>query len=201
MPLSKRYVAVGDSAEVGIGLRVSGRPSTMRKSPSILTSDPENGTISIRLEAEVVASFDSTRPAAIFPQRIFFAQENRDSENWLAVRNVSDKHLDLRIVSQQPGILDIELPKNGIAPGENEMIAVRVARGFETITHKTSFTIEMSDPATTRYSIPVEIGTAGGQVVQGARPSVPRQPPAVSAPADKQVIRPTTAGNSKGGGT
>ncbi len=198
MPLSKRYVAVGDSAEVGIGLRVSGKPRTLRKAPSVLTSDPENSTITIRLEAEIVSGFDSTTPVTIFPQRIFFAREDRDSEHWLAVRNVSDEPVTFQIISQQPGVLDIELPEGGVAPGEEEMIAVRVARDFETATHKTSFTLETSDAMTTRFTIPVEIGTAGRQIVQGAKPSAPKQP-AAAAPSSRQVIRPTAGHDDKSG--
>jgi hypothetical protein len=197
MPLSKRYVAVGDSTEVGIGLRISSRPRAVKRSPRVKTSDPNNSDIVIRLEAQVVESFDSTAPITIHPQRIYIPRENRDGEYWLIVRNVSDESIEPRIISQQPGALKIELPEDGIAPGEEEKIVVRVDEDFTKVTHKTSFTMEMSDDDKTRFTVPVELGTTGQLA---SRPKAKSPKPSTASRSDKQIIRPTASNKDKGGG-
>jgi hypothetical protein len=199
MPLSKRYVAVGDSAEVGIGLRLGSRARKTTKIPRVSTSDPGKRDIALRLEADVVENFDSTTPLRIHPQRIHIPPDNREGEYVLLVENVTEEAVVPSIVSQQPGVLEIKLPEDGIEPGEKETIGIRVAHGFEQLTHKTSFTMVMSDENKTRYTIPVEIGTHG-QVA--SRRKGPPTRPTVAGSSDKQeqVIRPTGSSKDKGGG-
>jgi hypothetical protein len=195
MPLSKRYVAVGDSTEVGIGLRVGRSARKITKTPRVSTSDPSNQDLRIRLEAQVVAGFDSTTPATIHPQRIHIPPDKREAEYMLVIRNVSDGNIEPRIVSEQPGVLDIILPEGPMAPGEEKAIYVRVDEDFDKLAHKTSFTMDMSDAALTRYTIPVEIGTAGQVTRNRTRP--PKAP--ATAKADNEVIRPTGTKSKTGG--
>jgi hypothetical protein len=201
MPLSKRYVAVGDSAEVGIGLRVGRSKRKLNKSPRITTSDPEKKNISFKLQAQTVESFDSTSPATIHPQIVHIPPDKREAEFMLVIRNVTDEAMEPRIVSQQPGVLDITLPEGAIGPGEESAIHLTVAEEFDKLAHKTSFTMQMSDDEESRYTIPVEIGTAG-QITTRSRPVASRagtKPPATSK-SEKQVIRPTGGKQDKSGG-
>jgi hypothetical protein len=196
MPLSKRYVAVGDSTEVGIGLNIGRSARKISKSPRVSTSDPGQGDLTIKLEADVVAGFDSTTPATIHPQRIDIPPDKRDAEYMLVIKNVSDGVIEPRIVSEQPGVLDIILPEGPMGPGEEKAIYVKIDKDFDKLAHKTSFTMDMSDAALTRYTIPVEIGTSGGQVTRSRAPQT-KQP--ATAKADNEVIRPTTTKTKTGG--
>jgi len=197
MPLSKRYVAVGDSSEVGIGLKISRSARKITKSPRVSTSDPENKDLLIRLEAQVVAAFDSTTPATIHPQRINIPPDRREGEFMLVVRNVSEAPIQPHIVWEEPGVLDLEFPPGFIEPGEEKVVTVKIDDDFDKLAHKTSFTMEMSDPEHTRFTIPVEIGTSG-QVT--TRPTSPPSKSPRANDADKQVIRPTADNKGKSGG-
>lgn len=195
MPLSKRYVAVGDSTEVSIGLKVGRSARKLSKSPRVSTSDPDQGDLTIRLEAQVVASFDSTTPATIHPQRIHIPPDKREAEFMLVIKNVSDGIIEPRIVSEQPGVLNINLPEGPIGPGEERAIYITVDEDFDKLAYKTSFTMDMSDAALTRYTIPVEIGTSG----QVTRSRKAQSKPPATAKADNEVIRPTVTKTKTGG--
>lgn len=160
------------------------------------TSDPAKSEFRIKLMANVVEAFDSTTPVTIIPPRVNIPPDKRDGEFMFVMRNVTDEPVTLQLIAEQPGVLDIRLPEGELAPGEEKSMLVRVDEGFEKLAHKTSFTLEMSDENKTRFTVPVEIGTAGRPVTnRGSHKGTTTSSKATSTSADltsDQVIRPTT---------
>jgi len=113
----------------------------------------------IRLYAHGVDNFDSVGPARISPARIEIPEERRTQAHRISITNMSDSHLLPKIVSDHPGVIEIELPGTPIKPGDNGIIHIRASDELTARRIKTSFTLEMNDSENTRYTIPVVIGS------------------------------------------
>ena len=147
----------------------------------------------VTLYVTSVASFDSTTPATITPSVVKFLPGKQDSKIRLALKNVSDKVIEPKIVFEPTSILNIEMPKRALKAGEEEVIFVSVNDDFKDLKKRTSFTLSMSDTKDTRYTIPVEIGDF-------SRKRSPRSKAATaSASSNKKVIRPTGSGKKSSG--
>lgn len=64
-----------------------------------------------------------------------------------------------KIVSDHPGVIEVDIPGGRIDAGENKIILVRASEELKAGRIKTSFTLEFNDPENSHYTIPVIIGS------------------------------------------
>ncbi len=129
------------------------------KTPRVYTSDPAHEEIRIRLYAQGVDNFDSVGPAMISPARVEIPDERRGQDHRMSISNMSHSPLVPNLVSDHPGVIEVDIPSGPINAGENKIILVRASDELKAGRIKTSFTLEFNDPENTRYTIPVIIGS------------------------------------------
>ncbi len=162
----------------------------------MITSDPENKQTSLKLSVDAVAAFDTTMPLTIIPERIGIPPERKTDWFRLAVKNISNQSLSPEAIFVPDDIVDIEFPGT-IEPGEEAAILLKVRDEFKWKNHKTSFTFAMSDENSTRFTIPIEIGTF---IKSKAKP--PKKPTSASStPAEQEGKKPIRPTGSKGNGS
>jgi hypothetical protein len=162
----------------------------------VTTSDPENKQTSLKLSVDAVAAFDTTMPLTIIPERVGIPPEKKTDWFRLAVKNVSNKPVSQEVIFVPDDIVDVEFPGT-IEPGEEAVILLKVRDEFEWKNHKTSFTFATSDENSTRFTIPIEIGS-----YVKTKPKPQRKPTSVSStPAKQEDNRPIRPTGSKGSGS
>jgi hypothetical protein len=153
-------VAVGDSAEIELVYRAgrpTGRPAN--KKATVTTNDNSQGTFRIEFRGDIYMEADSTHLIAIEPKLVNFHEENRDDKIKVKVYNQTDEKLKMRLVSHPHGFLKVDVSGKDIKPGKDREIKVEIDDDFEGRRFAKSFTIELSDSAHTRYTIPVGLET------------------------------------------
>lgn len=128
----------------------------MRKSPKITTNEgPPDKRVTIA--CTVVPRPDSTYPAVIEPYKIDLSQftEKKVDRKEFEIRNVSDQPLDVKLVYSPPGYMEIDLPST-IEPGESGTGEVVILEEALDQSFEKSFTIQLSDEAQSRYTVPVK---------------------------------------------
>lgn len=148
----------------------------------------------VRLTAEGVESFDSTKPAAIFPSRVKISLDERNEPFRLVIKNVSDKPINPALIYAPTEDVSVEVPEGEISPGDERAIFVTLNDAFDQASKKTSFTLSMMDYQDTRYTVPIEIGDVSPKRNKATNPPKPSTTPSAS----KTPLRPTGSGN-KGG--
>jgi len=92
----------------------------------------------------------------IKPYRLYVSKagEVEIDESKFNVTNVSDEELKIKIVSQPPGYFDIEIPET-VKAGATAECMLKVNPEYLKGAFEKSITIELSDKAQTRFTIPV----------------------------------------------
>ena len=158
MPLTKRLIAVGDSADIEIVYGTSRYSGLHRKSTTIVTSDITKGNVSLLLSSNVISRTDTIAGIIVVdPPFIKIAQDERDVIFGVSFTNVSDVPLTPRLVSAPHEVFEIKYPSGPIDPGGSIKIEVHLKAGTEAKTAKKSFTFEFDDPARTRFTLPVQL--------------------------------------------
>ncbi|NIP42425.1 MAG: DUF1573 domain-containing protein [candidate division Zixibacteria bacterium] len=158
--MNKRLLAVGDSTEIEIIFSAGSRRGRFSKSPRLYTSDPSVTETKLRLKGEIIDKGDPMLNALMnfepFGLEVIMGEADIKGQN-VKVTNVSDENLSMKIVSNSPSYLDVSLPKGDVKPGESAIIKVKLvnpdSHGTQGFTK--SFTIELSDSAKTRFTLPV----------------------------------------------
>lgn len=130
------------------------------------------------IHANVVQRPDSTFPVVIKPYKLDISQfgdKVRDQMKF-TVTNVSEQSLKLELVASMPGLADIELPSE-IGAGKSGRGVIRLLPDVLEQSFEKSFTFELNDTASTRFSVPVKrsvkkptaSGKAEGKQTGGSR--------------------------------
>lgn len=153
--MDKEILAPGDSTELEIIFSTKSYTRTIVKSPKITTNEgpPDRR---VRIETSVVDASDSTSPVIITPCKIDisqFADEIIDRKTF-AIRNVSDRELTLTLLAGPTDLMEIDLPQS-VGPGETVEGEVRLHADVLDMSFDKSFTFELNDDDTTRFTVPV----------------------------------------------
>jgi hypothetical protein len=170
--LKNKEIAVGDSTELEIIFMTGKRRGASSKSPTIQTNEgPPQRRVTIR--STVVQQPDSTYPITIKPYKLYVSRagEIEVDEAVFDITNVSDANLGLSVVGQPPGYFEVELPEN-IIPGESAECKLKVNPEFLEGAFEKSITIELTDNAKSRFTIPVVRRLIGA----GAKPKTSQSP-------------------------
>ena len=100
---------------------------------------------------------DSTYPAVIMPYKFNISQygEAKRDELSFEIRNVSDSDFVIKLVDMPEGLFEVKLPKKVKAGKTEKGKLTLTGSGIEREFEK-SITIELSDKALSRFTIPVK---------------------------------------------
>jgi hypothetical protein len=154
-------VAVGDSAQIELifnaGARRGGRIS---KKATVTTNDNSRGNFSLSLRAEIYSQPDSLPEIGLDPNVVNFDENNRRDKIKIKVLNKSEQKLEMQLVSYPVGVLKVDVPNKEIKPGDDREIKVEIDHDFDGDDFAKSFTIQLNDPDSARYTIPVTLAKA-----------------------------------------
>ncbi len=159
-PLDKEIIPPGDSARLEIIFSTRRYDGPVTKNPRVLAND---GLPDHRLEIAtvVVADADSAWPLVVEPMSLDLAvgAGKVRTEKPFTITNVSERDYAIRLVAYPDDLLKVSLPsrvKSGAtAGGKIELLKLPPPEGF-----MKSFTFEVEDGLSTRYSIPVQCPSA-----------------------------------------
>ncbi len=126
----------------------------------------------------MVINPDSTYPIRIKPYKFDvsqFGEKTVDSREFL-IENVSDSDLDIALVDMPYGMFTIKLPKR-VKAGQTEKGILTLNRDYLDKEFEKSLTIELSDAAKSRFTVPVKrtLRVPGGNTAAGK--ATVQQPP------------------------
>jgi hypothetical protein len=151
-------VAVGDSAKVELifntGRRKGGR---VRKKATVTTNDNARGNFQLSFGGEIYTEPDSTHPIVLSQSSVTFAEETRNEKIKIKIRNQTDEKLKMTVVDQPYEFLEVDVSDKDIKPGDEREIEIEIADDFEGDNFQKSVTIQLNNPDSTRYTIPVEL--------------------------------------------
>ena len=101
---------------------------------------------------------DSLKPVTLSASILIWVPAEMYKEKKLVVKNVSATPVKMKLVSQPYGFAVIEIPDGEIKQGKTKEIKVKVDKTFTGTEFKKSFTVELTDSAKTRFTVPVTIG-------------------------------------------
>jgi len=155
-PLADSILAPGETTQLEIIFSTGHYSGIVTKRPRIETNEAESGRY-VAISTNVVQRPDSTYPVQIRPYKLDMSQfgETVRDQMKFAIVNVSDKNLGLTLVNCPDKLLSIELPSELPAGGSIEALA-KLTPGAVKTSFETSFTIQLSDDAKTRFTIPVK---------------------------------------------
>jgi len=120
----------------------------------------------VTITATITPRPDSTYPIRIVPYKIDMSQFSDkiigDAE--FTITNVSEEMLDVSMISYARDHFSVELPDK-IKPGESASGKIIINKDYLIKSFNKSFTIELSDQQTSRFTVPVKrtIRTPGNQ--------------------------------------
>lgn len=160
--MQKKEIAVGDSTQLEIIFLTGKRQGTQSKSPSIQTNEgPPQRRVTIR--ATVVQQPDSTYPITLKPYKLYVSRagEVEVDETKFKVTNISDADLGISVVGQPPDYFELEIPEK-VNAGESVECKLKVNPKYLEGPFEKSITLELTDAAQTRFTIPVIRRLIGG---------------------------------------
>jgi uncharacterized protein affecting Mg2+/Co2+ transport len=104
-------------------------------------------------------SLDSLRPE----------QQKKAWEYGVTVKNSSSEAIELTLVSAPTKYMTIDMPGGRIKPGKEKTITIKIDKDIADQTFSKSFTIEASDSAKTRVTIPISKAARWGDAQQPAK--------------------------------
>jgi hypothetical protein len=157
-PLKTRILGPGDSTDVELVFSTGKYSSRTAKSATVL-SDANHTVPNLTFSAHPTPKLDSLKPFVVNPPLV-----NLDSLKdagmagavEIRVKNTSDEPINLRLVSAPDQWFTVDVPGGAIAPGSEDAIQVRIAGDITAEILNKSFTIEASDTAMTRFSVPIQ---------------------------------------------
>ncbi len=163
-PLKTKVLGPGDSTDVELVFSTGKYSSRTSKSATVL-ADVSHTVPNLQFSAHPTSKVDSLKPFVFNPPRI-----NLDSLKEAAVagtievkvKNTSDAPFSLKLVSAPDKWFRIDVPTGTLAPGAEEAIKVRIEGDISSEIINKSFTVEASDTAMTRYSLPIQKAQRNG---------------------------------------
>ena len=155
-PLTKSVLAPGESTEVVIIFSTGQYNGPVTKRPRLET----NETIPSRnltFRATVVTRPDSTYPILVKPYKLDisqFGQKVRDQMKF-SISNVSDEALALELISGSNDLFKVSVPEQ-VAAGRTVEGVVELNKKALEQSYETSFTLQLNDASSTRFTVPVK---------------------------------------------
>lgn len=111
----------------------------------------------MQITSTIVRRPDSTFPVIIKPYKLDLSQigDKVRDEIKFTIRNVSDQKLSLKLVSGRADLFSVKLPES-IEPGQTGEAILTLTKGGIEEEFEKSFTFELNDETTTRFSVPVK---------------------------------------------
>lgn len=152
-------LAVGDSTDVEIIFNTGHYSSKTTKSASIICNSPGMSP-ALSISAFPVKDPDSLKLFVVEPAQIKLdsvrpEEQKHPWEYELTVRNVASETIDLSLVSAPYEFVEIDIPGGSLSPGSEKTIKVKVDRNVADQLFNKSFTLEASDEAKTRLTVPI----------------------------------------------
>jgi hypothetical protein len=159
-PIDKKELAVGDSTRVELIFSTGKMNSKVRKSATIM-SNAAGVVPKLAFAADVRPNPDSLELYTVVPARVDLdkSKPEEQKKSWeyeLTLKNTTDIGLTFSLVSQPDKYITVDLPANtAIEAGQEKTFSVRIDPSAADHIITKSFTIEASDDARTRMTIPV----------------------------------------------
>lgn len=155
-PLEKDAVAAGDSTRMEILFSTGHYRNRVEKHPRVQTNEGDGNRV-LTIVATVVDRPDSTYPVIITPYKIDLSQfgEKRVDKATFSITNVSEDDLNLSMVWAKSDYFTVTLP-GSIGPGETAQGTIALTEKGKTISFENSFTLQLSDMAGSRFTVPVK---------------------------------------------
>lgn len=152
-------LAVGDSTDVEIIFNTGHYSSKTSKSASII-SNSQGMSPALSISAHPVKSMDSLKVFTISPALVSLDSlrpetQKRPWEYEFSIRNVSSEELELALISSPHEYVEVDLPGGSISPGSEKTVRVKVDQNVADQLFNKSFTLEASDSARTRITVPI----------------------------------------------
>lgn len=128
----------------------------MTKRPKIQTNEgPPDKRVSIT--AIVTTRPDSTYPIRMRPYKLDLSQlsEKAIDEAAFTIENVSDEELSITMIASNDHLWEVDLPET-IGPGKTVKAELKLTDTGRGGSFEKSFTIELSDQNSTRFTMPVK---------------------------------------------
>lgn len=157
-PLKKRVLAAGDSTDVELVFSTGMYSSRTQKSATIV-ADANQTVPNLSFTAHPMKNLDSLKPFTVTPPLLNLDSLKDAGKSGMAevrVKNTSDQAINLKLVSSPDKWFTVDVPGGSIAPGADQAITVRFSNDIADTVLNKSFTIEASDTALTRFSVPIQ---------------------------------------------
>lgn len=156
-PLKKKVLAPGDSTDVEVIFSTGMYSSQTRKSATIV-SDVAGNVPAISFNAYPTPRIDSLAPVTFIPSLVDLDSVTQTGGGRIdvKVRNTSAEPVSLALVSAPHEWFTIQLPVGPIAPGGEETIQVEYTGAIAGEILSKSFTVQVSDTASTRFTVPIQ---------------------------------------------
>lgn len=154
--MEKTVLAVGDSTRLEIIYSSKRAKTRIRKSPRIKTNEGKRAK-RVQISAMVTPRPDSTYPIVISPYKVDMSQftKKKVDKKTFEITNVSDEDVKIKLVAYANEYFEVKLPKS-VEAGETEEGEVKIPEEYLEKSFAKSFTIELDDEKTSRYTVPVK---------------------------------------------
>ena len=153
-PLAKDVINPGDSTTLEIIFSSKKYTGTIIKQPKFLTNTEDNNQV-LAFQATIVNAPDSTYPLVISPFNLELAGMRPEIDNArFMIENKSEEDISIIVVEAATDFFTTKMPKK-IKAGEKAEGMLQLLAASADKSFAKSVTIELSDAAKTRYTIPV----------------------------------------------
>ncbi|RKX26927.1 MAG: hypothetical protein DRP46_10385 [Candidatus Zixiibacteriota bacterium] len=123
----------------------------------------------MKISSEVIPNPDSTYPIVIYPYKFDISQFGEAERRTLEfdITNVSDQDLEISLIDMPRNMFKLKMPKR-VKAGKKESGKIEILDEFVTEEFQKSITIQVSDEAQTRFTVPVKrtIRVPGGKLTK-----------------------------------
>ena len=156
--MDKETLAFGEETRLGIIFETKAYYNSQTKSAAIYTNEAwPDSTHRLFISAYITVNPDSTYPIVITPYKFDISQFGdvvRDSLGF-QIKNVSERNIMFTVIDYPADLMTIHLP-TVIPPGTAFNGYIKLTSLGAGIEFEKSVTIEVNDPASSRFTIPVK---------------------------------------------
>ena len=154
--LTDSTIAPGDSANLHIIFSTGRFRGHVNKRPYLMTN-VSGEKVYLKISAELEIEPEKSLPIALSPPVVDVSQfdERPRRRARFFIENRTDNNLKISVVDSSFKSFEVEIP-NEVKAGESVAGLVTVFKDAVGTTFEESITIELNDPGTSRYSIPVK---------------------------------------------
>jgi hypothetical protein len=157
-PIDRGVVAVNDSLPLEIIFDNANRLKSQIRPAYIVSNDPAAARYEVSFSCYVYGAGEATGPISIVKnKRLRLSTVDQGKDFVVTLKNVSKEALTPKLVTFPGELVAIDLPEGPIPAGSKADIIVHVKGDLKQKHYLKSFTIEMSDAARTRYTIPIRL--------------------------------------------